>query len=97
MTRTELIDALERKQPRLLRKDIDAAVKVILEYMAEALEQGERIEIRGFGAFSLRYYPPRNARNPRTGEAVTTTAKYGLRFKPGTELRERVNAAFGNK
>ena len=66
--------------------------------MAEALEQGERIEIRGFGAFSLSYYPStRKAHNPKTGEAVIASAKYIPHFKPGKELRERVNAVFTNK
>lgn len=97
MTRTELIDALAQKQTQLNYKDVDAAVRVILEYMAEVLEQGGRIEIRGFGSFSLHYHPPRKGRNPKTGEAVTISAKHKPHFKPGIELRERVNAVFSDE
>lgn len=76
--------------------DIDTAstdqiVKTILNCMSEALENGERIEIRGFGSFELRYREPRMARNPKTGERVQTHGKYAIHFKPGKELKERVN------
>lgn len=93
MTKSELIDILVQKQTQLNQKDVDSAVKAILEYMSEALEQGERIEIRGFGSFSLHYRPPRLGRNPKTGDAVELEAKYVPHFKPGKELRDRVNAA----
>ena len=69
-----------------------AAVKCILEQMSQALATGERIEIRGFGSFSLHYRPPRKGRNPKTGDAVALTEKYAPHFKPGKELRNRVNS-----
>lgn len=93
MTRAELIDALVMKQPHIPLKVIEQAVKNIFEQMSTALENGVRIEIRGFGSFDLRYRPPRSARNPKTGEYVVTEEKYAAHFKPGKELRERVNEA----
>nr|WP_286294146.1 integration host factor subunit beta [Methylomarinovum sp. IN45] len=74
-------------------KDVELAVKHIIDYMTDALASGQRIEIRGFGSFSLRYRPPRMGRNPRTGEPVPLPAKHVPHFKPGKDLRERVNAA----
>lgn len=98
MTRAELIEALAEKQPHIPIKYIELGVKNIFEQMASALASGKRIEIRGFGSFALRYHPPRNARNPKTGEYVLTEAKFTPRFKAGKELRERVNeAAHKNK
>lgn len=91
MTKSEMIEKLARKQSQLPYKDVELAVKTILEHMAQALSSGERIEIRGFGSFSLHYRPPRTGRNPKTGEPVTLDAKYVPHFKPGKELRERVN------
>lgn len=91
MTKSELIEILARKQPQLNSKDVELAVKTILEHMAQVLASGERIEIRGFGSFSLHYRPPRVGRNPKTGEAVQLGAKYVPHFKPGKELRERVD------
>lgn len=91
MTRAELIDALAVRQPHIPIKLIEQAVKDIFEQMATALENGQRIEIRGFGSFALRHRPPRTARNPKTGEYVMTEEKYAPHFKPGKELRERVN------
>jgi integration host factor subunit beta len=93
MTKSEMIEKLARKQSQLPYKDVELAVKTILEHMAQALSSGERIEIRGFGSFSLHYRPPRTGRNPKTGEPVTLDAKYVPHFKPGKELRERVNEA----
>ncbi len=92
MTKSELIEILARKQSQLAYKDVELAVKTILEHMGATLASGERIEIRGFGSFSLHYRPPRMGRNPKTGEAVSLGAKYVPHFKPGKELRERVNA-----
>ena len=69
--------------------------KQILEIMSDALAQGERIEIRGFGSFSLHFRPPRQGRNPKTGEAVALAGKYVPHFKPGKDLRERVNSGAG--
>ena len=95
MTKSELIEALAAKQTQLTHKDIDSAVKMLLEHMSQALENGERIEIRGFGSFSLHYRPPRVGRNPKTGDSVELPAKYVPHFKPGKELRDRVNASIG--
>ncbi|PKM42520.1 MAG: integration host factor subunit beta [Gammaproteobacteria bacterium HGW-Gammaproteobacteria-1] len=91
MTKSELIEILARKQPQLNSKDVELAVKTILEHMAQVLASGERIEIRGFGSFSLHYRPPRIGRNPKTGESVQLGAKFVPHFKPGKELRERVD------
>lgn len=91
MTKSELIELLARKQTQLAYKDVELAVKTILEKMAQTLAGGERIEIRGFGSFSLHYRPPRMGRNPKSGEAVSLGTKYVPHFKPGKELRERVN------
>lgn len=91
MTKSELIEVLARKQAQLAYKDVELAVKTMLEHMAHTLATGDRIEIRGFGSFSLHYRPPRVGRNPKTGESVSLAAKYVPHFKPGKELRERVN------
>lgn len=97
MTRAELIDALAMKQPHLSIHLIEKGVKEIFEQMSIALENGIRIEIRGFGSFALRHRPPRTARNPKTGEYVMTEEKYTPHFKPGKELKERVNEAVTSK
>ena len=91
MTKSELIELLAKKQPQLAYRDIELAVKTILEYMSASLSTGERIEIRGFGSFSLHFRPARSGRNPKSGEPVSLPAKYVPHFKPGKELRERVN------
>lgn len=91
MTKSELIEALAEKYPNLPIKDVEIAVKSIIDNMAETLATGERIEIRGFGSFSLHYRAPRVGRNPKTGESVNLEAKYVPHFKPGKELRERVD------
>ena len=91
MTKSELIEALAAKQVHLKADDVDMAVKTLLEQMSGALAQGERIEIRGFGSFSLHFRPPRIGRNPKTGESVALPGKHVPHFKPGKELRERVN------
>lgn len=92
MTKSELIERITAKQPQLSSRDIELAVKTILEEMSAALSTGERIEVRGFGSFSLNYRKPRKGRNPKTGDAVDLQGKYVPHFKPGKELRERVNA-----
>ena len=92
MTKSELIDVLAEKQSHLAYRDVELAVKCLLEKMSQALASGERIEIRGFGSFSLHYRPPRVGRNPKTGEAVTLAGKHVPHFKPGKELRDRVNS-----
>lgn len=91
MTKSELIELIAAKQTQLSAKDVELAVKTVLEHMSSTLEQGDRIEIRGFGSFSLHFREPRRGRNPKTGDAVELTGKYVPHFKPGKELRERVN------
>ena len=91
MTKSELIEFLARRQLQLTSKDIESAVKTILEHMTQTLSNGDRIEIRGFGSFSLHYRPPRVGRNPKSGEPVSLPAKYVPYFKPGKQMRERVD------
>ncbi|HEX6551094.1 MAG TPA: integration host factor subunit beta [Gammaproteobacteria bacterium] len=91
MTKSELIEIIARKQSHLAGKDIELAVKTVLEQMSNALSTGRRIEIRGFGSFSLHFRPPRMGRNPKTGESVALPGKYVPHFKPGKDLRDRVN------
>ena len=91
MTKSELIELLARRQPHLKADDVDMAVKSLLQMMSGALAGGERIEVRGFGSFSLNYRPPRTGRNPKTGDAVALSGKHVPHFKPGKELREKVS------
>jgi integration host factor subunit beta len=93
MTKSELIEALSLRQQHLAANDVELAVKSLLEQMTHSLANGERIEIRGFGSFSLHFRPPRMGRNPKTGDAVALPGKHVPHFKPGKELRERVNAS----
>ena len=91
MTKSELIDHIAGKQPQLSSKDVELSIKAILENMSQVLSGGGRIEIRGFGSFSLHYRVPRVGRNPKTGTPVALSGKYVPHFKPGKELRDRVN------
>ena len=91
MTKSELIEILAHKRSDIPYKEVEQAVKALLDQMSESLANGERIEIRGFGSFSLHFRPPRVGRNPKTGDSVTLEGKYVPHFKPGKELRERVN------
>jgi len=91
MTRSELVEIISAKQSQLSVKDVELAVKTIIDLMSNALSSGQRIEIRGFGSFSLHYRAPRVGRNPKTGESVSLTSKHVPHFKPGKELREQVN------
>ena len=91
MTKSELIEIIAAKQNQLSAKDVELAVKTLIEQMSETLAAGHRIEIRGFGSFSLHYRAPRIGRNPKTGESVGLAGKYVPHFKPGKELRDRVN------
>ena len=91
MTKSELIERLAERHPQLSAKDIELVVKSLLEQMSESLAHGSRIEIRGFGSFSLHYRAPRVGRNPKTGESVSLDGKYVPHFKPGKDLRERVD------
>ncbi|MGQ4659370.1 integration host factor subunit beta [Lysobacter sp. F6437] len=93
MTKSELIEILAQRQAHLKGEDVDLSVKALLEMMGGSLADGERIEIRGFGSFSLHYRPPRLGRNPKTGESVALPGKHVPHFKPGKELRERVSDA----
>jgi len=93
MIKSELVRALNEKLSELQLGDVDLAVNCLLNHMADALVQGERIEIRGFGSFDLHHRPPRIGRNPKTGEAVNLPAKVAVHFKPGKDMRDRVNAA----
>ena len=93
MTKSELIRALNEKLPDSQLDNMELAVNCLLKCMADGLVQGERIEIRGFGCFNLHHRAPRIARNPRTGEAVNLPAKVLVHFKPGKEMRDRVNAS----
>ena len=94
MTKSELIEVIAREQSQLAYRDVELAVKCMIEQMSQALASGERIEIRGFGSFSLHFRPPRMGRNPKTGDSVELSGKYVPHFKPGKELRERVNEKF---
>ena len=91
MTKSDLIEKISFSHGQLSYKDVELSVKTILEQMADRLSSGERVEIRGFGSFSLHYRAPRMGRNPKTGERVSLRGKHVPHFKPGKELRERVN------
>jgi len=97
MTKSELIERIAQKQTQLAYRDVELAVKTVLEHMAERLANGDRIEIRGFGSFSLHYRPGRVGRNPKTGTPVSLPAKFVPHFKPGKELRERVDEAYAEE
>jgi len=92
MTKSDLIDLMASGQSTLSERDVEYAVKVMLQQMSDALASGERIEIRGFGSFRLHSRPARIGRNPKTGAAVAVPARHVPHFKPGKELRNRVNA-----
>lgn len=92
MTRSDLVEELAARFSQLTHRDAEYAVKTILDAMSEALVRGHRIEIRGFGSFALSHRPPRIGRNPKSGEKVLVPEKRVPHFKPGKELRERVDA-----
>ncbi len=91
MNKSELIERIVDQQEQLSVRDVELAVKTMLEHMTQVLSSGERIEIRGFGSFSVNYRAPRIGRNPKTGQTVELEGKYVPHFKPGKELRDRVN------
>ncbi|KTF18148.1 integration host factor subunit beta [Pseudoalteromonas sp. H105] len=93
MTKSELIEQLAEQHAHVPVKDVENAVKEILEQMAGSLSNSDRIEIRGFGSFSLHFRSPRTGRNPKTGDTVELDGKHVPHFKPGKELRDRVNAS----
>src|SRR5690554_4065123 len=90
MTKSELVELIASKQTQLSVKDVELAVKTVIEHMSQALAGGQRIEIRGSGSFSLHHREARTGRNPKTGEADQSPAKFVPHFKPGKELREQV-------
>lgn len=94
MTKSELIEALATNQRHLAYQDVEMSVRTLIEQMSQSLANGQRIEIRGFGSFSLHFRPPRMGRNPKTGDQVALPGKHVPHFKPGKELRERVNDGF---
>lgn len=91
MTKSELIERLVQRQAHMSHRDVELAVKLLLDDVITELADGGRVEIRGFGSFSVHHRPARRGRNPKTGEAVDIPRKYVPHFKPGKELRERVN------
>lgn len=93
MIKSELIDIVSKQQLHLPEKDIALSINSLLDQMSHLLGRGERIEIRGFGSFSLHYRPPRKAHNPKTGDKLMTSPKHAVHFKPGKEMRERINDA----
>ncbi len=93
MTKSELIERLSARQTHLMHKDVELAVKSVLDQVSNALARDDRVEIRGFGSFALHHRPARVGRNPKTGEPVHIPPKRVPHFKPGKEMRERVNLA----
>ena len=93
MTKSQLIAKLSKKFPHLYQRDIEVLVNTILGEISSALTNGNRIELRGFGAFSVRKREPRIARNPKNGDAVKVDSRYAIYFRAGKELRERINKA----
>ena len=93
MARSDLIATITSRFPNLMAKDAEIAVKQIVDAIGRSLAQGDRVEIRGFGSFSLNYRPARTGRNPKSGDAVPVPPKYVPHFKPGKEPRERVQTS----
>nr|WP_311464792.1 integration host factor subunit beta [uncultured Ottowia sp.] len=93
MTRSDLVELLAERFPQLTQKDADAAARALLQAMSDALEQGQRIEIRGFGSFGVTRRNPRLGRNPRTGQSVAIPERRVPHFKPGKALRDAVDAS----
>jgi integration host factor subunit beta len=91
VTKSELIESIAERYEMLSSRDVELAIKTMIDSMAQVLATGGRIEIRGFGSFSLHYRAPRIGRNPKTGDTVELTGKHVPHFKPGKELRDRVN------
>lgn len=97
VTKSELIHSIATQLPSVQVGDVELAIKSLLEIMSQTLAQGERIEIRGFGSFSLHHRKPRKGRNPKTGATVELDAKCVPHFKPGKELRDRLNQAMAEE
>ena len=94
MIKSELIDKLAEANPHLYHRDVERVVNTILDGITDALAEGDRVELRGFGAFSVRRRPARVGRNPRTGESVAVKEKHVPFFKTGKEMRERLNNGY---
>ena len=92
MIKSELVQRIADTNPHLYHRDVEAIVNAVLDEIAKALSEGRRVELRGFGAFSIKHRPARTGRNPRTGESVDVEEKWVPFFKTGKELRERLNA-----
>jgi integration host factor subunit beta len=92
MIKSELIQLIADKNPHLYQRDVENIVNAILDEITQALAEGNRVELRGFGAFSVKNRQPRTGRNPRTGEKVEVEEKWVPFFKTGKELRERLNS-----
>ncbi|WP_102959572.1 integration host factor subunit beta [Mangrovicella endophytica] len=92
MIKSELVQAIASRNPHLYQRDVETIVNAIFDEITEALSDGNRVELRGFGAFSVKNRPPRAGRNPRTGDAVDVDEKWVPFFKAGKELRERLNS-----
>tara|TARA_B100000700_G_scaffold2236_1_gene2709 strand:+ start:338 stop:625 length:288 start_codon:yes stop_codon:yes gene_type:complete len=90
INKKDLIEIIAKEQDQLPYRDIELSVKTIIKSMVNSLRKGERIEIRGFGSFSLRYRKPRVGRNPKSGQSVNIEERYVPHFKPGKNLKERV-------
>ena len=90
INKKDLIEIIAKEQDQLPYRDIELSVKTIIKSMVKSLRKGERIEIRGFGSFSLRYRKPRVGRNPKSGQSVSIEERYVPHFKPGKNLKERV-------
>lgn len=97
MTKSELIERLHIRYPRLTALQIEQSVKIILEKISQSLEKGNRVEIRGFGSFSLHFRPERTGRNPKTGNKVNVAAKSTPYFRPGKGLRDKVDASMNER
>ena len=97
MIKSELIEKIAAANPHLFQRDVELIVNVIFDEIIASLARGERVELRGFGAFSVKQRPARAGRNPRTGEAVTVGEKFVPYFKTGKELRLRMNNSFESK
>ena len=95
MIKSELIERIASRNPHLFQRDVEHIVNAILEEIVTALARGDRVELRGFGAFSVKNRPARTGRNPRTGERVTVTEKHVPFFKTGKDMRERLNVSQG--
>ncbi len=91
MTKSQLIAKLSKSFPHLYQRDVEMLVNTVLGEIAQGMVEGDRVELRGFGAFSIRKRDPRTARNPKNGDAVTVSQRYSIYFRAGKELRERIN------